>query len=204
MTSVKNALAEKSGSLIESINGVEFFVTFIPVTVGSHTWALIIAEPHDDIIANVQIIRVLYILTSLILIGVFVGFVMYRNRIPKQTARTFGKIMPIESDIVPLDEQHPLIIEKKANNKRVYFAIAASLFVTFAAFTLYEQPPQTKDLKTSFLIQNLKGDTVDTWIHWKIMPDENFHVHVQQSHHHKSIFHGLRHLMVALQLLVTR
>lgn len=180
LTSVKNALAKKSGNLVESISGVESFVTFIPVTVGSHTWALIITEPYNDIIVNVQIIRVLYILASL-LIGVL-GFVIYRNKTPKQTSQAFGKTISIESDIIQLDEQHPLVIEKRTNNKRVYFAIAATLLVVvFAAFALYEQPQQ-KDLRTSFLIQNLKGDTVDTWINWKIMPDDQFHIHVQKSH----------------------
>ena len=83
-----------------------------------------------------------------------------------------------------LNEEHRLVLEKKSNNKRVYFAIIASLLVILTAFAfVYEQPPQTKEpLKTSFLIQNLKGDTVDTWMNWKIMPDEKFHIHVQQSH----------------------
>lgn len=183
MNSVKNALDGKRGSNIETINGVNSFVTYAPVTVGPHIWALIITDPYDDIIAKSQIIRVLYIMISLILACVFVGFIIYRNRISKYGVGTFGKLRNIESDIVPLDEQHPLIIEKKSNNRRVYFAIIAALLVTFTAFAfVYEQPPQTKEhLKTLVLIQNLKGDTVDTWMNWKIMPDEKFHIHVQVS-----------------------
>lgn len=182
MNSVKNALDGKGGGNIETVNGVNYFVTYAPVTVGPHTWALIIIEPYDDIIAKSQIIRVLYVMILLILACAFVGFIIYRNRILKYGVGTFGKFRNIEFDIVPLDEQHPLIIEKKSNSK-VYFAIIASLLVILTAFAfVYEQPPQTKEsLKTLFLIQNLKGDTVDTWMNWKIMPDEKFHIHVQQS-----------------------
>lgn len=55
--------------------------------------------------------------------------------------------------------------------------------IVFGIFYLvYEQPQTSEPLRTSFVIQNLRGDTVDTWINWKIMPDEKFHIHVQQSH----------------------
>ena len=49
-------------------------------------------------------------------------------------------------------------------------------------FTNYFPDEQAQDhLKTGFLIQNLRGDTVDTWASWKILEGDLFHVHVVDS-----------------------
>ncbi|KFM18814.1 peptidase M10A protein [Marine Group I thaumarchaeote SCGC AAA799-P11] len=46
------------------------------------------------------------------------------------------------------------------------------------------EEPQTiykDELRSGYFIQNLRGDTIDTWISWNVVGDDLFHVHLQDS-----------------------
>lgn len=42
-------------------------------------------------------------------------------------------------------------------------------------------PNESNELTSGYVIYNLKGDTVDTWLTWHVTEDELFHVHVRES-----------------------
>ena len=56
--------------------------------------------------------------------------------------------------------------------------ICISIFV-FLDNAIHENKQES--FKTNFLIQNLRGDTMDTWVSWKISEGDSFHVHVINS-----------------------
>lgn len=39
----------------------------------------------------------------------------------------------------------------------------------------------SQEMRSSYVIQNLKGDKINTWISWKLVPTDVFHIHVMQS-----------------------
>ena len=52
---------------------------------------------------------------------------------------------------------------------------AYSLFVVELVGQEY-RVPNTGSLTSSYVIQNLQGDTIDTWLSWRIMPEQTIHV----------------------------
>lgn len=64
--------------------------------------------------------------------------------------------------------------------------VVIGFFTLFSIFvgeqTIDESKAFLEDSSTSqFLIQNLRGDTIDTWINWKIVQGHTLHVHVVDS-----------------------
>lgn len=57
---------------------------------------------------------------------------------------------------------------------------ATSLFIVNLTNDVYDVSFDIP-LHSQFLIQNLKGDTIDTWVSWKIVEGDLFHVHVVDS-----------------------
>lgn len=177
---VNRALAGNSGGIVEIINGQSSFVLYAPITVGSHTWAIIITEPYEDAFSSVKLIRLQYTGIVIAMGGVTV-IAFYLSR-PKKGEESFfvQKIRQLEEDDV---ETQPVVAGKL--NKKTYGAIIALLIISILVVSLtysHQTTDTPTSMKDSFLIQNLRGDTVDTWINWKISKDDLFHIHVLDSH----------------------
>ncbi len=176
---VNRALAGNSGGIVDTINGQSSFVVYAPVTVGPHTWALVITEPYEDAFSSVKLIRLQYI-GIVIAMGGITSIALYLLRGSKTGKEWFfvQKIRQLEEDTV---ETQPSVAEK--SNKKTYGAITALLIILLAIGLTYNH--QTDDtlasMKGSYLIQNLRGDTIDTWVNWKIPKDELLHIHVLDS-----------------------
>jgi len=75
------------------------------------------------------------------------------------------------------------IICKKINKKFQYIIGFLLVFVAIILFTAvfnFEDHDQNV-LRSNYLIQNLRGDTIDTWTAWKITQGDTFHVNVVDS-----------------------
>jgi hypothetical protein len=69
-------------------------------------------------------------------------------------------------------------------NRNLYFIIGfltvlTTIILSSVILGFEDQTPST--FSSSFLIQNLRGDTIDTWISWKIVEGDPFHIHVVDS-----------------------
>lgn len=183
LNSVQNALSGNTGSETELVDGVKSFVIYAPITTSQHTWALIITEPYDDVFASVQLHMLQYavIVAILCVIAIIIVVKLRKNVtidwLPKQ-----DKIQQIE-EYAESETKTYLITKERISNKIVFGTVVVALVVSFAVFVLLEDKSQTQneDLKSTFVIQNLKGDTVDTWVNWKIPEADIFHVHVVES-----------------------
>ncbi|HEX9846661.1 MAG TPA: matrixin family metalloprotease, partial [Candidatus Nitrosotenuis sp.] len=180
LQSVRNALAQNSGIMVETVDGVRSLVVYTPITVGTHTWAAIITEPHDQAFSAINFIRLLYIGIVVSIAGVMATWFLLPKKLSTTKEWWFlpQKISQIEQDVV---ESQPAI--RSALNKKVYFVIIPLLLSSTLGVGLMQNqhPDETTNLKGSFLIQNLRGDTVDTWINWKIPKGDTFHIHVVNS-----------------------
>lgn len=77
---------------------------------------------------------------------------------------------------------------RQFRTRKKYLTITLALVSVIAvlaaiSFTniMHPQDHLEKPLSSNYLIQNLRGDTVDTWVSWKKPNDGLFHVHVQNS-----------------------
>lgn len=60
--------------------------------------------------------------------------------------------------------------------------LAVSIFLILAMFgVFFESPTDEISYASHFVIENLRGDTIDTWIAWNVVGEDFFHVHVQNS-----------------------
>jgi len=69
-------------------------------------------------------------------------------------------------------------------NRNFYFIISfLSVFIAIIiSTTVFNIENEDQNIFSSnFLIQNLRGDTIDTWIAWKIVKGDIFHVNVKHS-----------------------
>ncbi len=181
LQSVRNALAGDSGIMVETVNGVRSVVVYTPITVGTHTWAAIIIEPYDQAFSTIHFIRLLYIGIVVSIVGVMVVWFLLPKKLSSTKEWWFlpHKISQIEQDVV---ESPPPV--RSALNKKAYFVIIPLLLTSTLGIGLMQNQhvdESVTTLKGSFLIQNLRGDTVDTWINWKILKGDTFHIHVVDS-----------------------
>jgi|GEM_PF-3233706 len=181
LQSVRNALAENSGIMVETVNGVKSLVVYTPITVGTHTWAAIITEPYDQAFSTINFIRLLYIGIIVSIAGVMAVWFLLPKKLSSAKEWWFlpNKISQIEQDAV---ESLPLV--RSVLNKKAYFVIIPLLLTSTLGVGLMQSQhvdETATNLKGSFLIQNLRGDTVDTWVNWKISKGDTFHIHVVNS-----------------------
>ncbi len=178
---VDRALAGNSGGIVETVNGQSSFVVYAPVTAEPHTWALIIAEPYEDAFSSVKSIRLQYTSIVIAMGGVTaIAFCLLRSPKAGSGWPFVQKIRQIEEDSGEMR-----LTGARKLNKKTYGAIISILTISvlIVSFTYDHQTDGTPaSMKGAYLIQNLRGDTIDTWINWKIPKDEIFHIHVLDSH----------------------
>lgn len=86
----------------------------------------------------------------------------------------------IQNKIVS-NSSHGLKIENKKIMHVTIAIIAVSTLSLFAVYSQYENQlltPKLSGATSSYVIQNLQGDTVNTWVAWNIANDRIIHIHV--------------------------
>lgn len=107
----------------------------------------------------------------------------YANYIPNDK----HKIKEFEQEENIFVEINKELLNKSVLLKRKYLVIIlisiiiSSIFGAYVYYFLYIANHDTIHLRSNFLIQNLRGDTVDTWIAWQKTDNALFHIHVQNS-----------------------
>lgn len=59
----------------------------------------------------------------------------------------------------------------------------SSFSVLLMSGVFFTDQPQRFSSVSHFVIENLRGDTIDTWIAWNLVEEDLFHVHVKNSKH---------------------
>jgi hypothetical protein len=190
LPSINLALNHNIGTISEKLNGHETFTIFAPIAVGTHTWALIITEPYSDAFSEVQLIRTYYVVTAvLIALGTALSVCLLQKHGSRPKPFILDdKIRQIEDG---LDAPKTSIPKKQI---LAIFTVAVVLLVVF----IYAQDLQSapsEPPRTHFVIQNLRGDIIDTWMYWKIPENSIFHIHVARTHelteHRMNIIHDV-------------
>jgi len=103
-------------------------------------------------------------------------------------ANSSHKIHELEQENVILEKM--VQSEEKKNiqlSRKHVFTIAGSIAVIGIVITAYSlfvvelvgqeyRVPNTVPINDGYVIQNLQGDTIDTWLSWRIVPEQTLHV----------------------------
>lgn len=90
-----------------------------------------------------------------------------------------GEIRILQSEIKKLDRNY-----KKITVLYLLPALGLSSFLILVmSGAIFEESPQRFSYESHFVIENLRGDTIDTWIAWNLVEEDLFHVHVKNSKH---------------------
>lgn len=94
----------------------------------------------------------------------------------------------IEQEKIILSEvttEQKKMLQKSQRQKHIIVAIALIVASSTLAYSFYENQTVVKgasrnmsDYNSNYIIQDLQGDTVDTWVSWNIQNDRIIHVHV--------------------------
>ncbi len=184
LKSVNEVLGRKSGSLIEKIDNTEMFVIFRPIAVGNHSWGIIVVEPHTDVLSGVNSIRLYYtIIVAIMLVATLTALIIVKNNIKEQIVWSHETEKIWQMEDFP-SKEIGLTAQDSTKSRRLLVAFVFIVVLTISGvFYVIYLPPfyDLGEVKTAFVIQNLRGDTVDTWVSWKIQPEDPFHIHVVDS-----------------------
>ncbi len=183
--SVKLALAGEQGIKTQKIDGTLMTIFYYPIVMGSNTWAFVSAIPYDSIFGELTLLRVsIYGVISLFVIVVL----YYLSQKPSMKINSKTPSSLELSRIPNIEyESSPNVIKNKNHLPKVMFNSIAVIMIVFAGITVNdflfddELYHNTENLKSGYVIQNLKGDIIDTWISWNKQGDDLFHIHLQNS-----------------------
>jgi hypothetical protein len=201
--SVTKSLLGQSGSSIESIDDEKYLVTYSPVKMGSLFWGVVVIDSYDVVFSSVvanrdQIFFALGIVVTIIVSSSVLRIGILRNEI-KHLQEKQKEIKELEDKFADLDRNYQKL-KQNAQKKplqtiqvthRHYLAMIV-VFVAFAAllnvYVLFENQKVeksigllSKPMSTGYVIQNLRGDTVDLWLSWNLLPGSTLTVNIKNS-----------------------
>ena len=76
------------------------------------------------------------------------------------------------------DKKAQLVAKKQTKHSKKYFVIlsalaVSSLIILSLASNLFANSSSNTPLQTQYLIQNLRGDTAETWVSWNLTPNKS-------------------------------
>lgn len=161
LTKFSNGISyEKTTNRLETIDEKPYVISNVPVHTPSHTWLLVFVESADKIAEEIQTIRMIsFLVTGISILSVlFASYIVLKKKKAKTTT-SHVKAYSISM-------------------------IVAALILSGVFLYLFSDLPkqqESRPLTSNYLIQNLKGDTIDTWLTWRLVKGDVFHIHVLNS-----------------------
>ncbi len=184
---------------IQKIDGIEFMIIAEPFPIIHTDWVIVSVQPYHDMFAKITTMWnntvIIIVLVGGLSFGLSVILLRIKSKSNKivmsQNVTTNVKDHSIQTtknmhDIIEQNRYTTSNEKLQSQNKKQLIVIVTMIVVITSVGTLYLVQPYysqspSASFSTNYLIQNLKGDTVDTWVSWKKSDDGLFHVHVQNS-----------------------
>lgn len=93
------------------------------------------------------------------------------NELEKRKNSITNQVKTLEKEIKKMRNNHVIV------SAFIFFAIGVFIFSLIFVFQ-NEQSIQERHFSSYFLIQNLRGDTVNTWISWRLAENDVLHVNI--------------------------
>jgi hypothetical protein len=203
---VVKALVGQSGNAINTIDSQKFFVTYGPVKTGSLFWGILIIEPYDIVFSVINSNREQIFFAISLVVTITVASSILRIVLVRKDNKN---AMVQQKEIERLEEQLTRLDKKYTNLKKSHslhtktskemtqlsvrhYLTIISITVIFVAmmnvYLFFENQRiehsiglLSKPMQTGYVIQNLRGDTVDTWLSWKLPPGSTLTVNIKNS-----------------------
>lgn len=163
---ILNVLDSKYPDNIVRMNGVESLVLSHSIYATNNNWSVILIQPTEDAFADAHrmfsfVVIVIGVLGS---ISFGLGMFILRSTKPRQNFRTEYKNEPEYEKIKPRSRYG-----KKILALIIVISIALAVFATLYFTKSNDSQPI---VRSKFVIENLRGDTVDIWISWRLSKGE--------------------------------
>jgi len=93
------------------------------------------------------------------------------------------EVNELKQEKILRDDAELLSSRKPSKNKTVYLSCIAALGISLVFFSIGNIDDPSDSIKSGYIIQNLRGDTIDTWLSWQIPPDKEIYVNVVKNKH---------------------
>lgn len=70
--------------------------------------------------------------------------------------------------------------------------VVSTLLILFVTYVVYEDPDQKMGFSSHFVIENLRGDTIDTWLLWQLVEEQVLYVNIIDSDYSKEKIAAIR------------
>lgn len=104
------------------------------------------------------------------------------------------EIKTLEKEIKKITRNNRMIV-----SMYVFPVVAMSILLYFALGSLDNQPIQGKYFSSYYLIQNLKGDVIDTWVSWRLSQDEILHVNIVNAEKYQGKIDAIKDVILSIE-----
>lgn len=192
---VVRSLTGQHGGAIDAIDDQKFLVTYGPVKVGSTFWGVLMIESYDAAFSSINENRTMLLFALALVVAIIVVTSAFRLRLLKETYSIPLQDTPVytakknqvkdaeykekpDKEIIRLSSIHYLTMIV------IFVAIVASvnMYMLFENQRIeYSMGLLSKPMQTGYVIQNLRGDTIDTWLSWNLVAGSKLTVNIKNS-----------------------
>lgn len=174
--------AEQLTSDVQTIHNTRQLVLTSPIHTTNEPLMAVLIQPYDDAFSATKIltgpmaITIIFVIIVLLTSATIIFNTIKKSRRIQDNIRQLGEYdQRLAQQAKPTKQE----VKKLAIDKKVYALIIIAL--SLVAFNTYysltsEHSQHTLQMKTGFVIENLRGDTVDTWTAWNILPERTLNV----------------------------
>lgn len=189
---VTKSLTGQYGGAIASVDGEKFIVTYGPVKAGSTFWSILLIEPYDLAFSSINDNRSLLLVALILVVAIIVITSGLRFRILREYHILHDAKLDAKKKIEIPTFEKPKPNKEMVRLSGIHYLTIIVIFVAVIAsvntYVLFENQRiehsmglLNKPMQTGYVIQNLRGDTIDTWLSWNLVAGEMLTVNIKNS-----------------------
>lgn len=159
---------------IQKIDGIEFMIVANPIHIINNNWTVMSIQPYHDMFAKITTVwnnaMIIIVLFSVSSFGLSIMVLRTIRSKPNKSVIQYNKIEG-KSILISTDKTNnpiqKILTNKKVGTIVICTIVSLLIFTTYVSLTKSDLTPT--ELKSGYIIQNLKGDTIDTWLSWRLV-----------------------------------
>jgi hypothetical protein len=166
---------------IQKTEDIEFMIIADPIPVIHNNWTVMSVQPYHDMFAKITTTwdntMIIIVLVSGSSFGSSVILLRTKSK-PNKIVIQHNKIEvkpPLSTDKTNNPIQK-ILTNKKAGTIIICVIVSLVIFNTYVSLTKSDLTPT--ELKSGYVIHNLKGDTIDTWLSWRLVDGTTLNVNL--------------------------
>ena len=176
-----DVLNDKYVHKIQKIGDIEFMINAQPIPIIHNDWTVMSVQPYHDMFAKITTIWNSTIIIIVLVSGSSFGssvILLRKKSKPNKIVIQHNKIedRPLLSTVKTNNPIQKILTNKKAGTIVICVIVSLVIFNTYVSLIKSDYTPT--ELKSGYVIQNLKGDTIDTWLSWRLVDGTTLNVNL--------------------------